>query len=74
MLARFERGRRRRDLLAHSFFIEKAGAPQERVERNVACLKGEKVNYLSLLLIRNPERAHGALQRGCRKKSVASIL
>ena len=64
----------RRDLLAHSFFIEKAGAPQERVERNVACLKGEKVNYLSLLLIRNPERARGALQRGCRKKSVASIL
>lgn len=59
----------RRSLLAHSRFIEKVGTPQERTVDDVARLKGEKVNYLSLLLIRNPDRARGAMQRGCRKKT-----
>lgn len=61
----------RRGLIAHSCFFEKVGTPEERVVRDVARLKGEKVNYLSLLLVRNPERARGALQRGCRKKARA---
>ncbi|WKJ91956.1 precorrin-2 C(20)-methyltransferase [Methylomonas montana] len=59
----------RRDLLEQAAFIEKAGAPEERVERNVASLRGEKVNYLSLLLIRNPHRQRGEIIRGCRKKT-----
>lgn len=59
----------RRDLLEQAAFIEKAGAPEERVERDVASLRGEKVNYLSLLLIRNPHRQRGEIIRGCRKKT-----
>ncbi|VAW86407.1 Cobalt-precorrin-2 C(20)-methyltransferase [hydrothermal vent metagenome] len=58
-----------RDLLLHSSFIEKAGSPQERVVRDIASLKGEKVNYLSLLLIKNPHRQRGEIIRGCRQKS-----
>lgn len=55
-------------LLENSYFIEKAGAPEERVVRDVASLKGQKVNYLSLLLIKNPQRIKGERVRGCRKK------
>lgn len=59
----------RRGLLATSCFIEKAGAPGERVVRNVASLRGETVNYLSLLLVSNPKRARGELRRGCRRRA-----
>jgi len=58
----------RRDLLASSVFIEKVGSPQERIVRDVASLRGEKVNYLSLLLVQNPKRVRGELRRGCRKR------
>ncbi|OIR06091.1 cobalt-precorrin-2 C(20)-methyltransferase [mine drainage metagenome] len=57
----------RRNLLAHSCFIEKTGAPEERIVHDVASLKGEKVNYLSLLIIKNPDRQRGEIARGCRK-------
>ena len=63
----------RRDLLAHSRFIEKAGAPVERVVLDVASLKGTKVNYLSLLLVKNPHRVRGELVRGCRKKTSTEL-
>ncbi len=56
------------DLLADAVFVEKAGAPEERMIRDVASLKGEKVNYLSLMLVRNPGRTRGEMIRGCRKK------
>jgi len=59
----------RKDLLADSRFIEKAGAEEERVVADVASLRGELVNYLSLLLIKNPHRQRGEMIRGCRKKS-----
>lgn len=62
----------RRDLLASSVFIEKVGSPAERIVRDVASLRGEKVNYLSLLLVQNPKRVRGELRRGCRKRLVAS--
>lgn len=58
----------RRELLASSVFIEKVGSPQERIVRDVASLRGEKVNYLSLLLVQNPKRVRGELRRGCRKR------
>lgn len=61
----------RRELLATSVFIEKVGAPDERIVRDVASLKGEKVNYLSLLLVQNPKRLRGELRRGCRKRVAA---
>lgn len=59
----------RRGLLAHSCFLEKVGTPEERIVRDLARLKGEKVNYLSLLLVKNPQRPRATLQRGCRKKT-----
>lgn len=61
----------RRELLATSVFVEKVGAPDERIVRDVASLKGEAVNYLSLLLVQNPKRERGELRRGCRKRKEA---
>lgn len=61
----------RRGLLATSCFIEKVGAPDERIVRDLSGLKGEKVNYLSLMLVQNPKRARGELRRGCRKRKEA---
>ena len=58
----------RRGLLATSCFIEKVGSPEERIVRDVASLRGEKVNYLSLLLVQNPKRPRGELRRGCRQR------
>ncbi len=58
-----------RGLLKQSRFIEKAGSPHERIVEDVATLQGEKVNYLSLLLVKNPYRQRGEIVRGCRKKS-----
>jgi len=63
----------RRELLATSVFIEKVGSPEERIVRDVASLKGEKVNYLSLLLVQNPKRVRGELRRGCRKRQVVAV-
>lgn len=61
----------RRELLATSVFVEKVGAPDERIVRDVVSLKGEAVNYLSLLLVQNPKRERGELRRGCRKRKEA---
>jgi precorrin-2/cobalt-factor-2 C20-methyltransferase len=40
---------------------------------NVAELKGTKVNYLSLLLVKNPGRQRGEMIRGCRKKTTTEL-
>ena len=45
----------RRSLADCSCFIEKIGAPGERVVRDVSALRGEEVNYLSLILVRQPK-------------------
>ena len=58
----------RRGLLATSCFIEKVGSPEQRIVRDLASLKGETVNYLSLLLVQNPKRERGELRRGCRRR------
>ncbi|TXI78734.1 MAG: precorrin-2 C(20)-methyltransferase [Dechloromonas sp.] len=63
-----------RDLLATSVFIEKVGSPEERVIRDIASLKGTKVNYLSLMLVQNPKRVRGELRRGCRKRKEAATV
>ena len=62
----------RRGLLATSCFIEKVGSPEERIVRDLATLKGETVNYLSLLLVQNPKRQRGELRRGCRLRKEAA--
>jgi len=59
---------RERGLLAHSAFVEKIGTPEERVVRDLTSLRNTKVNYLSLVLVKNPRRARGPMIRGCRRK------
>ncbi|AKJ27221.1 precorrin-2 C20-methyltransferase [Caldimonas brevitalea] len=61
----------RRDLLTCSCFIEKAGAPEERVVHDLRTLKGTTVNYLSLLIVKNPQRQRGERIAGCKKKTAA---
>lgn len=63
----------RRDLLAHATFVEKVGSLDERVEHDLLSLRGQKVNYLSLLLVKNPHRIKGERVRGCKKKASASV-
>ena len=58
-------------LLAASCFIEKVGSPEQRIVRDIGGLRGEKVNYLSLLLVQNPKRERGELRRGCRQRKEA---
>ncbi len=59
----------RRGLAPHCRFIEKAGSPEERLVTDITTLRGERVNYLSLLLVRNPARPRPPLIRGCRKRA-----
>jgi len=60
----------RKSLLSNSCFIEKAGSIEQRIVDDITRLRGEKVNYLSLILItQNPYRQRGEVIRGCRKKS-----
>ena len=58
-----------KELLQSSCFIEKAGSADERVVHDIASLHGEKVNYLSLIMINNHHRQRGEMIRGCRKKT-----
>ncbi len=57
-------------LLAESAFIERAGTPEERTVHDLARLRGEKVGYLSLLIVRNHHRVRGPRIRGCRKATI----
>ncbi len=59
----------RKQLIPHTRFVEKAGSSAERIVEDVLTLRGEKVNYLSLLLVRNPSRVRGETRRGCKKKT-----
>ncbi|MCX8144959.1 MAG: precorrin-2 C(20)-methyltransferase [Azovibrio sp.] len=61
----------RRGLLEHAVFVEKVGAPDERIVRNLADLADVPAHYLSLLLVRNPYRPRRALLRGCRARRSA---
>ncbi|WP_089724212.1 precorrin-2 C(20)-methyltransferase [Candidatus Thiosymbion oneisti] len=49
----------RRRLLEHAVFCEKTGTPEERIVRDLNSLRGTSVNYLSLLLVKNPDRVGG---------------
>jgi precorrin-2/cobalt-factor-2 C20-methyltransferase len=60
-----------RGLIAHSRFIERCGAPDERVVIDVPSLRGQKVSYLSLIIVKNPGRIRGERVRGCLKKEPA---
>ena len=60
----------RRGLLAHAHFIERVGAPDEyRLGgEQLLALRGQTVHYLSLLIVKNPQRVRGERIRGCLKK------
>lgn len=62
-----------RDLLDGASFIERCGAPDERVFRGaeMLVLRGSKVSYLSLMLVPNPQRVRGERIKGCLKKTPA---
>lgn len=64
------------DLLDHAHFIERVGAPDERAlsAQALLSLRGTKVNYLSLMLIRNPHRERGERIKGCLKKSAPAVI
>jgi len=59
----------RRGLLEHAVFVEKTGTPEERILTDPRPLRGAEVNYLSLLLVKNPQRGREDMIRGCRPKS-----
>lgn len=59
----------RRGLLDAVRFVEKAGSPEERVVHDVRTLRGTTVNYLSLMLVKNPHRLRGERVKGCKKKT-----
>lgn len=44
----------RRGLSAHAVFVERAGTPEQRIVRDLRQLRGQEVNYLSLILVRRP--------------------
>ncbi|MEY2890431.1 MAG: precorrin-2 C20-methyltransferase [Pseudomonadota bacterium] len=62
-----------RGLLDGASFIERCGAPDERVFRGaqMLALRGSKVSYLSLMLVHNPQRVRGERIKGCLKKNPA---
>ena len=59
----------RKDLLAGAHFIERVGAPDERrfSGAEILALRGTKVSYLSLLIVKHGHRIRGERIKGCLK-------
>ncbi len=55
-------------LAGQAVFVNKVGTDQEQVVTDITCLRGEKLEYLSLVLARNPHRIKEPVLRGCRVK------
>lgn len=65
-----------RALLTHTRFIERCGAPDERVMTTpdeLLSLRNTKVSYLSLMIVKNPHRVRGERVRGCLKKTAPTL-
>jgi len=58
----------KRGLLDDAVFVSKVGTAEEEVERDLRKLRGRKLEYLSLMLVRNPHRVKEPVLRGCRPK------
>lgn len=68
---------RARDLLSDTRFVERVGAPDERVVDGADALwalRGHPVSYLSLMLVKHRRRVRGERVRGCLKKSSSSAV
>lgn len=66
----------RRELLHCARFIERCGAPDERVlatPEELLALRDTKVSYLSLMIVKNPHRVRGERVRGCLKKDTHAL-
>jgi precorrin-2/cobalt-factor-2 C20-methyltransferase len=61
----------RKDLLEGAHFIERVGAPDERrfSGSDILALRGTKVSYLSLLIVKHGQRVRGERIKGCLKKA-----
>lgn len=60
-----------RELLAGAHFVERVGALDERrlSGAELLTLRGSKVSYLSLLIVKNPHRVRGERIKGCLRKT-----
>ncbi|MDH4228813.1 MAG: precorrin-2 C(20)-methyltransferase [Nitrospirota bacterium] len=58
----------KRGLAKHAVFVEKVGTSEERVVGDISSLAGTTAEYLSLVLVHNPDRVKETVIRGCRKK------
>jgi precorrin-2/cobalt-factor-2 C20-methyltransferase len=45
-----------RGLLSQAVLVERCGTPSERIVRDLLSLRGQRVSYFSLLLVRNHQR------------------
>lgn len=65
-----------RGLLDGASFVERCGAPDERVFRGaeMLALRGSKVSYLSLMLVPNSHRVRGERIKGCLKKAAPTTV
>ena len=59
-----------RRVLGNAHFIERVGAEDERrlSGTDLLTLRGQRVSYLSLLIVKNPDRVRGGRIKGCLKK------
>lgn len=66
----------RRALLGGAHFIERGGAPDERRVSGaaIASLRGTRVSYLSLLIVKHPHRIRGERIKGCLRKGSPTTL
>lgn len=65
-----------RGLIHDAHFVERVGALDERRVSGTELLRlrGTKVSYLSLLIVKNPHRIRGERIKGCLKKAPASLV
>jgi len=61
----------REGLLAHAVFVNQVGTAAEEIVRDVTTLRGRKLEYLSLVIVKNPHRAKEPVLRGCKPKGLA---
>lgn len=55
-------------LLPHAVFVSQVGTEREEIVHDLTTLRGRKLEYLSLVLVRNPGRVKEPVLRGCRPK------
>lgn len=58
----------KKGLTSHAVFIHRVGTDDEQVVTEVGSLKGKKLDYLSLMLARNPHRLKEPVLRGCKPR------